>query len=263
MGDTDVDPDTAEFHMDAQAEMLLDFMETHGHAQFSLVCHDQGGAAAQIIAARRPENLRCFVLTNCVCYDNWPVPAVARLQALLRIPLLPHPLGRLGFFQWFETRTPLSSFKRGVHRPERLSDEAIHEYLRPLVTGPRERKRFFKFFLAGNPRYTLQAVDGLKKFTKPTLVIWPADDAYISPSWGRKLYEDIPGANRFELVPFCGHFWQEERPSEFASAIGEFLALHAVESESKGADQPAERPQQERSKKAPKTTWSGRTADGI
>ena len=227
LGDTEVNPESGQFHMDAQAEMLLEFMETLGHKRYSLVCHDQGGAAAQLIAARRPENLTCFVLTNCVCYDNWPVPVIARLQALARLPLLPDLLARNGFFHFAETKTFISSFKRGVHKREAFKDEAIREYLRPLTDGPVPRARFFKFLLAGSPRYTLQAVDGLKRFDRPTMVIWPADDRYISPSWGRKLYEDIPGANRFELVPFCGHFWQEERPSEFSSIIGDFLSRHA------------------------------------
>jgi pimeloyl-ACP methyl ester carboxylesterase len=71
-------------------------------------------------------------------------------------------------------------------------------------------------------------VDGLKRFDKPTLILWAADDPHISPSWGRRLFDDIPGAERFELIPFCGHFWQEERPAEFAAHMGEFLARHAV-----------------------------------
>jgi len=67
-------------------------------------------------------------------------------------------------------------------------------------------------------------VEGLRKFDRPTLILWAADDYYISPSWGRKLLDDIPGAQRMELIPFCGHFWQEEKPAEFSSLMGEFLA---------------------------------------
>ena len=99
LGDTEVDPESGHFHMDAQAEMLLEFMTALGHERFGVVCHDQGGAAVQIIAARRPENLTCLVITNCVCYDNWPVPVIARLQALARVPLLMDALRRTGYFE--------------------------------------------------------------------------------------------------------------------------------------------------------------------
>ncbi len=226
LGDSDVDPDKTPMHMDAQAEMLVEFMETLGHSTFTLVCHDQGGAAAQIIAARMPHKLDAFVLTDCVCYDNWPVPAIRRMQRLSQLPFLSEVLNRNGITEWLQTSTRLSDFKRGVFDESKLTSEAIHEYLRPLQEGPKERARFRKFLLAGSPRFTELIVDDLRKFDKPTLVVWAADDYYLSPSWGRKLAEDIPGTERFELVPFCGHFWQEERPAEFSSIIGSFLSEH-------------------------------------
>ncbi len=236
LGDTQVDSKTGRFDMDAQAEMLLEFMTALGHEQFTLVCHDQGGAAAQAIAARQPDRVRCLVLTDCVCYDNWPVPTVVRFQRLSRIPLLGDALSRLGVTEWIETRTPLSSMLRGVHDRSRFPVEAMREYLRPLREGPESRARFRQFLLAGHPRYTELAVEGLRRFDKPTMVLWAADDAYLSPSWGKKLMEDIPGATRFELIPFCGHFWPEERPSEFASHIGAFLAEHLLVQEDEDED---------------------------
>jgi len=222
LGDTEVSVDADVFHMDAQAEMLVDFMTTLGHERFGLVCHDQGGAAAQIIAARHPERVASFVLTNCVCYDNWPVPVIRRLQKLSKLPLLSELMTRSGLSERLETSMRWSSFRRGVYHPNALTNEAIREYLRPMRTS--RRGRFRAFLLAGEPEYTMAAVDGLRKFAAPTLVVWAADDRFLSPSWGRQLADDIPGCDRFELVPFCGHFWQEEKPREFAALIGPFLA---------------------------------------
>jgi pimeloyl-ACP methyl ester carboxylesterase len=237
LGDTDVDPDSTAFHMDAQAEMLVEFMKELGHEQFALVCHDQGGAAAQIIAARMPEKLTCFVITDCVCYDNWPVPAIRRVQQMYRLPLISGLMSRTGIMEWAQNRPRLSDFRRGLYDPSKLSSETVHEYLRPARGSKAERERFRKFFLAGDPRYTELAVEGLKQFDRPTLVVWAAEDRYLSPSWGRRLFDDIPGAERFELVPFCGHFWQEERPSAFSSVMGEFLAKHAAGKSAAVADQ--------------------------
>lgn len=226
LGDTDVDPDTGRFHMEAQAEMLLEFMSHLGHQRFFLVCHDQGGAAAQLMVARQPERVAAFCITDCVCYDNWPVPIIALYQRLCQVPGLMSMAGRTGLLHWVESRTPLSAFRNGVYQPEKMTDETIHEYLRPLLEK-RSLRRFQRFLMAGNSRYTMQAVAGLKRYDRPTQILWAADDRYISPSWGRRLYEDIPGAEQFELIPFCGHFWQEDRPAEFASHIGAFLAAQA------------------------------------
>lgn len=229
LGDTDVDPESTRFDMDAQADMLVEFMFTLGHEDFGLVCHDQGGAAAQIIAANFPQKVRCWVITDCVCYDNWPVPVIARHQRLAQVRFVFDLLGRSGLLEWFELRTPPGSFRRGMYQPSRLEDDTIREYLRPLRAGGREAEGMRKFFLAGHPRYTLAVVDGLKQFRKPTLILWAGDDPYLSPSWGRRLLDDIPGAERMEIIPFCGHFWQEECPSEFASLMGEFLVKHMRE----------------------------------
>lgn len=225
LGDSECDPQTTPFHMDNQAEMLIEFMHRLGHDEFGLVCHDQGGAAAQIIAARQPDKVTALVITNSVCYDNWPVPAIRQIMRLLQVPLLPALMSKSGLGDWLQTHERTSAFKRGVYDPKKLTNEAIAEYLRPLRT-PEGAARFKAFALAGAARYTELAVSGLRKFNKPTAIIWSADDHYLSPSWGRKLFEEIPGAERFELVPFCGHFWQEERPSEFASIMGEFLSAH-------------------------------------
>jgi len=229
LGDTEVASKVPHLHMEAQAEMLLEFMTKLGHETFALICHDQGGAAAQIMAARAQDRIDRFVITDCVAYDNWPVPVIRRLQRLQRIPVIPDLLGRMGFFEWVETRTPFSAFRRGVYDASRLDRRAIVEFLRPVRGNRRRRKGFRRFLLAGDSRYTMAAVPGLKQFLKPTLVIWAADDRYLSPSYGVKLKEEIPGAEAFHLVPFCGHFWQEEKPAEFASLMKPFLAGEQAE----------------------------------
>ena len=226
LGDTVVDPTRGRFDMESQAEMLVDFMAALGHERFGLVCHDQGGAAAQLIAARLPEKVLAFVLTDCVCYDNWPVPTIRRYQRFARLPVLPDLVHRSGLMEWLERATPLSAFRRGVFRSDRMDDASIREYLRPLRGSAAQRDAFRSFLLAGHPRTSLAAVEGLREFEAPTLVLWAADDAYLSPSWGKKLAEEIPGVRGFELIPFCGHFWQEERPAEFAAKIGAFLTEH-------------------------------------
>jgi pimeloyl-ACP methyl ester carboxylesterase len=226
LGDTVVDPDKTEFHMASQAEMLIEFMRCLGHDAFALVCHDQGGAAAQIIAAEFPEKLTCLVIADCVCYDCWPVPTIRRLQALARLPVLLDWLCRTGIVEWFETRTHFSNFRRGFYDPAKMDISAISEYLRPLRGNRNERRRFLKFLLAGDSSHTEQAVSGLKRFDKPTLIIWASNDNYLSPALGRRLFEDIPGARRFEVVNRCGHFWPEECPGAFSAVIREFLEKH-------------------------------------
>lgn len=235
LGDTEADP-LKPLHMEAQAEMLAEFMSVLGHERFSVVCHDQGGAAVQILAVRFTERLRCLVMTDCVCYDNWPVPIIAKLQTLLRMRSLSWALTRVGAFAALEA-SPLSIFRHCVYDSSKMSRESALEYLRPLHGSNEEFDLFRRFFLAGSSRYTEQLIPELRKLETPTSIVWAADDRQISPSWGAKLYEDIPGARSFELVPFCGHFWQEEKPAEFAEKIGRFISLHGSQGQKESSGQ--------------------------
>ena len=252
LGDTRMDPADGPCDMETQAEMLLAFMDALGHESFGLVCHDQGGAAAQIVAARLPERLRCLVITDAVCYDNWPVPVITWMQELARLPYFTDWAGRTGLIEWIEAKTPLSAFRRGLYRGDRLDPATLAEYLRPLRGDSTRRAQFRRFLMAGHSRYTELAVEGMKAFDKPTLVLWAADDKYLSPSWGKKLSEDVPGVCRFELIPFCGHFWQEERPAEFASHIRSFCREH-LRSEVPDDKKPAKpaKPAKRKRRKAP------------
>jgi pimeloyl-ACP methyl ester carboxylesterase len=99
-----------------------------------------------------------------------------------------------------------------------MSEPVIDEYLRPFTTAEgRERAR--RFLLAGDNRYTLECVAGLRAFDGPSAVVWGADDAYFSPSWGQQLVDDLPTADRLRLVPFCGHLVPEEHPDAVARAV--------------------------------------------
>jgi len=219
LGDTDA-PLDHRFDMEAQADKLLELADHLGLDQFTLVCHDQGGAAAQWLATHHPERIRRFILTNCVCYDNWPVPMVTFFMRLMK----PRPLAGLGKRMknpglWGRSRWGM---RLGVHDPSNLSDAAIEEYLK-VARDPDRFDRFRAFTLAGDCRYSVEAAQRFGEFDRPTLVVWAADDHWLSVSWAEKLREDIAGARRLEIIPFAGHFLQEEKPEELASAIDRFM----------------------------------------
>ena len=116
-----------------------------------------------------------------------------------------------GLWELFETR-PGSSFRRGVIDPATLTDDTIREYLRPLRGAPEKRRRFLRFVLAGNAQHTLSILPRLREFRRPTMVLWAEKDTFLPVRWGQRLYETIPGAVRFEVVPGAGHFWPRSSP---------------------------------------------------
>ena len=220
LGDTVVSP-YADFTAPMQAEILLDWLDLLGLEQVALVGHDQGGAVAQQLVANHPERVSHLALIDVVCYDNWPVPVVAQAMRLARTP----GLDTIAYALHLPRRVAHArlGFARAVHDKSCMSPDVVDEYLRPLTTVEgRERAR--RFLLAGDNRYTLECLPGLRRFDKPTLVAWGADDVFLSPSWGKRLAEDIPGAEgRLELLAFCGHLVPEEKPVEVAALLRDLL----------------------------------------
>ena len=127
LGDTET-PLDHRYDMEAQADKLLELADRLGLATFTLVCHDQGGAAAQWLAVHNPERIERFIMTNCVCYDNWPVPIVARFAKVFRVKPLATLMHRLRLNEWWG-KSPVG-IRLGVHDPERshgLRDRRVHQ----------------------------------------------------------------------------------------------------------------------------------------
>lgn len=65
----------------------------------------------------------------------------------------------------------------------------------------------------------------LHRIAAPTLIIWGADDALISPVYAQEFADRIEGA-RAEIVENCGHAPHRERREETLALVREFLADH-------------------------------------
>jgi pimeloyl-ACP methyl ester carboxylesterase len=224
LGDTVVSP-YADFTAPMQAEVLLEWLDKLGLDSVAVIGHDQGGAVAQQLVANHPERVSHLVLVNSVAYDNWPIPLAAQVMRVARTPGLDTVVYALDLPRRLAHNARLG-FRRAVWDKDVVSEAVIEEYLRPVGTVEgRERAR--RFLLAGDNRYTMECVPGLQAYQGPALVAWGADDVFFSPSWGQRLVADLPGADRLELLPFCGHLAPEERPAELAGLIAGLLGIDA------------------------------------
>lgn len=224
LGDTRVSP-YEDFSAPVQAEIVLDWLDGRGIERAVVVGHEQGGAVAQQIVAGHPERVAGLVLVDSVAYDNWPTPLTTQVMRLARTPGLDVVAYALDLPRRVVHNAHVG-FGRAVWDPESLAPDIVEEHLRPLLTSEgRERAR--RFLLAGDARVTLECVPGLRAYDGPAEVVWGADDAYLSPSWGTVLADDLPGATGLTLVPFCGHLVPEERPDAVADAVRSVLARGA------------------------------------
>lgn len=202
----------------SRVQAVLDALHLDG---VHLVGHDTGGAIAQSFAARWPERLRSLVLADCDAFDNWPPLQIRLLKQALRVP-------GAGAVLRASMRLPVVArsrlgFGRLVHDKRLLTRERVARYARPLLSSDDGFERYKRMLLAMDNRYTLEVVDALRRFERPTLIVWGAKDSYWSTAWGEKLRDTIPGAVGLEVIPDAGLACHEERPAEFSAILRTFL----------------------------------------
>jgi 2-hydroxymuconate-semialdehyde hydrolase len=225
LGDTET-PAGADWSLPAQADMVIGWLDALGVDTAAVVGHDHGGAVAQLLAARHPERVERLVLSNAEAYDNWPSSDERPFITATQIPFV----GRLVLWAWSAPALLRWALATGhaVSNRSALTKDLARGYVRANLSDPHKRAKTRRF-LAGqidptNNQATLDAIDLLRAFDRPVLLLWGADDPHFGPQWAQRLAEDIPGVQRVAVLPGAGHLVMEDQPEQFAEIVTEFLA---------------------------------------
>jgi pimeloyl-ACP methyl ester carboxylesterase len=217
-GDTEIGPDQ-DVSVTANAKMLKEFLDALHIDQVDLVGNDSGGGVAQIFAALYPERVRSLTLTDCDTHENWPPEAFKPFLTLAAGGGLRRTLDAM-LSDKSVYRSP-QALGPAYEHPERLSDDSIESYLRPLVRTEQRTRDLQRFLAAFDNKHTLAIEAQLKTLKAPTLIVWGTDDVYFDVKWSHWLAENIPGTRR--RVEFKGAriFFPEERWQEFNKELRE------------------------------------------
>jgi len=161
---------------------------------------------AQLFAVRWPQCVKSLVLSDCDGHAE-PPAQFGSLAALMRVPAVAR--SRIGFGRMF-------------HDKSLLTRERLAQLIAPVAASRERRVRLKRFLRAFDPADLASLHHRLAQLEVPTMIIWGGDNAVWSPSWGKQLYDAIPGARRFELIPFAGSAGHEERPDRFVELLAEF-----------------------------------------
>jgi pimeloyl-ACP methyl ester carboxylesterase len=217
-GDTEIAP-AQDVSVTANARMLKEFLDALRIDQVDLVGNDSGGGICQIFAATYPERLRSLTLTDCDAHDNWPPEAFKPFLAMAAAGGLRGTLDAMlsdpGIFRSPEALGPAYEY------PERVSDESIERYLRPLVGSEQRTRDLERFLAAFDNSHTRTVEPKLKALKVPTLIVWATDDVYFDVKWSRWLENTIPGTRRRVELEGARIFFPEERWAEFNKELRE------------------------------------------
>lgn len=210
-GATQISPEQ-DVSVTANANMLREFLDALGIDAVDLVGNDSGGGIAQIFAALNPARVRSLTLTDCDAHDNWPPPAFVPFLEMAAAGGLRDALGAM-LADKSVYRSP-QALGPAYEHPQRLADETIEAYLRPLVSTEQRTRDMQRFLAAFDCRHTVAVEAQLRKLQAPTLIVWGTDDIYFDVKWSHWLAETIPGTRRRVELRGARIFFPEERAAE-------------------------------------------------
>ena len=198
-----------DYTVPAQALALWRYLDARGVGRVVLVGNSLGGAVALFAAAQKPERVAALVLVDSA-YPQVDIPLGFRalrtpIAGEIEMGLLCRPVMR-------------EVLKRRIYaRPERVTEAVVSDWWDP-VPVPGTRRAALAAIRTSREGYANLE----KRITMPTLILWGKEDRLLPASEGLSLSQAIPGA-RLVVLPDAGHVPEEERPRDFAAAVGEFV----------------------------------------
>jgi pimeloyl-ACP methyl ester carboxylesterase len=208
-----------EVTFDAQAEMLVQFLDALTIERIDLIGNDSGGAIAQILATKIPLRIRSLTLTNCDVHDNWPPPAFAAAVARAKAGQFAQGLA-------FTLANPASvhsgaGLGAAFQFPERLTAELLDVYLRPITTTTARQHLADRYVAGMDCAQTVRIYDRLKVLPAPALIVWADSDIFFPVQWAHWLGQTLPGTRKVAVLEGARLFFPEERPDEFCALVRE------------------------------------------
>ncbi|MFJ4393303.1 alpha/beta fold hydrolase [Pseudomonas sp. NPDC089396] len=218
-GATQIAPDQS-VSFEAQAEMLVEFIDALGIETLDLVANDSGTGIAQIFAARYPHRLRSLTLSNGDVHDNWPPKEFSGFLDMVADGGLPKTL-RSMVDDKSEFRGP-NGMEGAYENSSKVSDATIDAYVLPHLISAQRTNDLARFILAFDNSQTIRLEPALKELSVPTLIVWGTGDIFFGKQWSDFLAARLAGPVSQVEIANARLLFPEERPDELNEALRSF-----------------------------------------
>jgi haloalkane dehalogenase len=212
-GRSDKPADVGWYSYDRHVASIAHLVEELDLERLTLVVHDWGGPIGLRVAVEHEARIARIVILDTGIGVGAPGETWLRFREAVRRTGGALDIGRLV----------------AAGTSQGLSDDVRAAYDAPFPT-PESKAGVLAFpeLVPTEPDHPnaeamLRVRDALRGWTRPALVVWGADDAVLPPRIADRFVELVPGARGPVLLEGASHFLQEDRPTELAGAILEFL----------------------------------------
>jgi pimeloyl-ACP methyl ester carboxylesterase len=207
-------PPDGSYDLPSQGDLVLSFIDAVGIPSATLIGHSMGGIIISYAAIKDPSRVDKLVIIEAGFYHGG---APAFLQYLF-FPL-EKIMAKLFYTKGFRSKSLLPSY----YNKSIVTNEVIEAN---LIAGrtPNSVEAMAKMMADAGP----QTYEGLgTRITQPTLLVWSQYNKNNPVTDGKRLKNEIAGS-QLTIIDNCGHYVQEEKPAELASAIKDFLSQQPV-----------------------------------
>jgi haloalkane dehalogenase len=200
---------------ETQVTMLAALLDKLRVDKVDLVGNDSGGLVSQLFVAKYPQRVRTLLLTNCDVDENNPPAAF--------VPLI--ELAKTGAFvdkalapQLADKTLARSAKGLGsvYSYPEKLEDETIDLYLRPLVENPVKKAQVDAYAVALGENVLVPVREQLRAWKGPARMVWGLKDGLFPVQWAVWLDRNLPGSRGVRTIADANLFFPEEMPDLIA-----------------------------------------------
>jgi len=199
-----------------QADMLAALLDSLKEDAVDLVANDSGGLVSQLFLAKYPQRVRSLLLTNCDVDENSPPPQfmpfieVAKKGAFVDQLLVPQLNDKA-----------LARSAKGVGGlaytyPEKLEDETIEMYFRPLAESPLKKAQVSEYAVSMGTNLLVAVREDLKQWKGPARMVWGLKDALFGVQWAEWLDKTLSGSRGVRRLEAANLFFPEEMPEVIA-----------------------------------------------
>jgi haloalkane dehalogenase len=207
-----------------QAQMLAMLLDSLHIDAVDLVANDSGGLVSQVFLAKYPHRVRTLLLTNCDVDENNPPPQFAPFIELAKKGTL---ADRFVVSQLNDKQLARSPKGLGAAYtyPDRLTDETIETYFRPLIETPLRKTQMEQYTVSLGTNELVAIRENLRAWKGPARMVWGLKDPLFGVESAEWLDRTLPGSRGVRRLEEANLFFPEEMPDVIAE---EAIALWGI-----------------------------------
>ncbi|PWG63577.1 alpha/beta hydrolase [Spiribacter halobius] len=196
-----------------QNRVLAALLDHWGLDRPAIIGHDFGGATTLRAHLLDGRDFARIVLIDPVAVAPWGSPFFRHVRE--------HEAAFAGVPGYIHEAIVRAYVQTAAYRP--LSEETLEGVLAPWRGDPGQAA-FYGQIAQADQRYTDEVQPRYGGITRPVLLLWGREDAWIPVERGEALQRLIPGAE-LRVVADAGHLVIEERPEALLREIRRFLGV--------------------------------------